>query len=497
VTAVAFDSAEASAVLGAGQSITVTASSGSGNPPTGYTDVAVDPGDNDATLVQGTTLFVAGWACDPETGAPVSRVEVTMDGVVVGTATLGGERPDVAAVLGSQCLYSGWTWTGNIRSVDIGGHTVTAVAFDPGGAAAVLGAGQSITVTAAPPPGWTDYIFFGGLRVAKQTGATHATTTYLHADHLGSIRRCTNASGDPNGECDYEPFGEYQPTSASSCSELPTNFRFAGMFFDSENTGHGLYHTWFRQYDPAQGRWMSVDPLAGSLAAPGSLNRFGYVLADPGNLTDVLGLQAPWPPRETPNIPVEDSYEFINGQLVVCKVDGITMPCEEFVAFGFFLRLMQERFQTEIETSKVLCDPYNPALGGCTEEFLFIRRFTYRHDGSLTELYGRFKAAIKLPSARPFPPKSPSPKTQEVTATCMIARLIDNSIGSKGKAGATLTVNIAAGVAMRKFGSRAAASLLPGPGWLYVSVATLYDLALLGEAYSYCRNPAPEIGSNR
>jgi len=57
-------------------------------------------------------------------------------------------------------------------------------------------------------------------------------------------------------------------------------------------------------------------------------------------------------------------------------------------------------------------------------------------------------------------------------------------------------VNIAAGIALRKIGSKAAASLLPGPGWLYVGVATVYDLALIGEAYSYCSKPAPEIGGN-
>jgi hypothetical protein len=45
-----------------------------------------------------------------------------------------------------------------------------------------------------------------------------------------------------------------------------------------------------RQYDPSRGRWTGVDPLAGFLHDPQSLNRYAYVLNDPVNRTDPLGL---------------------------------------------------------------------------------------------------------------------------------------------------------------------------------------------------------------
>jgi RHS repeat-associated protein len=86
------------------------------------------------------------------------------------------------------------------------------------------------------------------------------------------------------GTCDYEPFGEFRP--GTTCS-VPTDFRFAGMQFDSET---GLYHTWFRQYDATQGRWLGVDPLPGSPNDPQSLNRYVYVANDPVNLVDPYGL---------------------------------------------------------------------------------------------------------------------------------------------------------------------------------------------------------------
>ena len=132
---------------------------------------------------------------------------------------------------------------------------------------------------------WTDYIFFGGQRIAQQTGATASTANYLHTDHLGSTRVCTDGNGASNGTCDYEPFGEIQ--GGASCS-VPTNYLFAGMEFDAET---GLYHTAFRQYDPTQGRWLEVDPLPGTEDAPQSQNRFVYVLSDPANLIDPVGLQ--------------------------------------------------------------------------------------------------------------------------------------------------------------------------------------------------------------
>jgi RHS repeat-associated protein len=134
---------------------------------------------------------------------------------------------------------------------------------------------------------WTDYIFFGSQRIVKQTGSTLATATFLHPDHQGSTRVCTDSNGNSNGTCDYEPFGENQP--GSTCS-IPTNFRFAGMEWDPNAGPNGLYKTWFRYYDQDQGRWLAPDPLPGSPDEPQSLNRYAYSGNDPINRVDPLGL---------------------------------------------------------------------------------------------------------------------------------------------------------------------------------------------------------------
>jgi RHS repeat-associated protein len=57
----------------------------------------------------------------------------------------------------------------------------------------------------------------------------------------------------------------------------------------------GLYDFLFREYS-MQGRWPSPDPAglaAVDLSDPQSLDRYAYVLNDPLNLIDPLGLRVP------------------------------------------------------------------------------------------------------------------------------------------------------------------------------------------------------------
>jgi RHS repeat-associated protein len=158
---------------------------------------------------------------------------------------------------------------------------------------------------------WTDYIFFSDLRIAKQTGSTASSAVYFHSDHLGSIRASTDANGNATGTCDFEPFGEFQP--GSTCT-VSTNFRFAGAEYDAET---GLYHFWFRRYDPNQGRWMGVDPIDGEAANPQSLDLYVYVLNDPVNLIDPFGL----------------AVQLIGGRPINCTLDGISVDCSEAASF--------------------------------------------------------------------------------------------------------------------------------------------------------------------
>jgi RHS repeat-associated protein len=85
-------------------------------------------------------------------------------------------------------------------------------------------------------------------------------------------------------DADYTPFGQ----ELAYVNNCPQNYKFTGMERDTET---GNDHTWFRGYEWNLGRWMSPDPLGGSIGNPQSLNRYTYVLNDPCSLADPLGLK--------------------------------------------------------------------------------------------------------------------------------------------------------------------------------------------------------------
>ena len=113
------------------------------NPPVGALE------SSDTTVAVDGTLNASGWAGDKEDGAPINRVEIHIDGVSAGNATLGGARQDVADVLNrADFTNSGWSASVNLGSLalTLGNHTVTAVAFDSLGISTVLQPAIIITV---------------------------------------------------------------------------------------------------------------------------------------------------------------------------------------------------------------------------------------------------------------------------------------------------------------------------------------------------------------
>jgi RHS repeat-associated protein len=120
--------------------------------------------------------------------------------------------------------------------------------------------------------------------------ATYAlnTTYFRHSDWLGSSRVKTLPDGTVAETCTNLPFGDGL-TCTPGAGQSASPDLFAGYERDQETQ---LDHTWFRKYSSAQGRWTTPDPYLGSidLANPQSLNRYAYVLNNPVNLRDPLGL---------------------------------------------------------------------------------------------------------------------------------------------------------------------------------------------------------------
>ncbi len=163
VTAVATDSAGATATLssynGTGP-ITVVSSN---TPPFGYLEL-INGHTGTQSMAQGSTMQVSGWAADKEDGSPVKSVQILIDGAAVGNATLGGSRPDVASAFGdSRYSSSGWSFSYNTSSLSAGSHTVTAVATDSAGASTTLSSYQGtgpITITSSGSVQSIAHVFF-------------------------------------------------------------------------------------------------------------------------------------------------------------------------------------------------------------------------------------------------------------------------------------------------------------------------------------------------
>jgi RHS repeat-associated protein len=126
------------------------------------------------------------------------------------------------------------------------------------------------------------YIFFGGQRIARQDSS--GNRDYYFADHLGTARVVTNASGAVLDDSDFCPFGRQCNIVSSSSGNT---YKFTGKERDSES---GLDYFGAR-YDSSQyGRFMTPDPLGGQLANPQSLNRYAYVRNNPMSLVDPAGM---------------------------------------------------------------------------------------------------------------------------------------------------------------------------------------------------------------
>lgn len=141
--------------------------------------------------------------------------------------------------------------------------------------------GEELGLYSAGTSAWFDQNVPMGRRVLVRYGST---LRMLHANKLGTTTVVTDQTGAELGDMLYYPWGQ-----AWTNAGLSYDRHFAGMKgFESPEQ---LYPTDFRKYNPALGRWMSPDPLAGDVSNPQSLKRYAYVLNNPVSNIDPSGLQ--------------------------------------------------------------------------------------------------------------------------------------------------------------------------------------------------------------
>jgi RHS repeat-associated protein len=126
----------------------------------------------------------------------------------------------------------------------------------------------------------------------------------VHADHLNTPRRLTQADGQVAWQWAYSAFGDEAPTTAAnrftSPSTNPTtgttpikqvvfNLRYPGQYADAESN---LFYNYFRSYDAKTGRYTQADPIG----LNGGWNRSVYANGNPLGYVDPEGLHesSPW-----------------------------------------------------------------------------------------------------------------------------------------------------------------------------------------------------------
>jgi RHS repeat-associated protein len=146
-------------------------------------------------------------------------------------------------------------------------------------------------------PSLTGYSFTPASRnhsnvTSSQTGQDFTATAgggsamfFIHADHLNTPRAITNQTAQVVWRWDQsDPFGgNVANENPSGLGTFTYNLRFPGQYFDKETT---LHYNYFRDYDPAIGRYVQSDPIG----IYGGINTYSYVGGNPISRSDSTGL---------------------------------------------------------------------------------------------------------------------------------------------------------------------------------------------------------------
>jgi RHS repeat-associated protein len=147
---------------------------------------------------------------------------------------------------------------------------------------------QPLSIGATSGSVTKDFVFVDGKRIAYVSLSSGNPYYYL-SDHLGSTAVVSSGDGKAvQWEADFFPFGAQRTVITNL---VTTPYEFTGYEYDS-TTGHNYAVARFEV--GRWGRFLAADPYMGSLDLnnPQSLNRYSYVLSNPTNLTDPLGLLA-------------------------------------------------------------------------------------------------------------------------------------------------------------------------------------------------------------
>lgn len=194
----------------------------------------------------------------------------------------------VGSVLKATFVYNGQGQ--RVKKIEAAGAQRTFV-YHYGQGGELLG--ETVYSSAGAKIGERDYLWLDTLPLAQSErtfsggSVTNSDFAYVHADQLNTPRLATNASGTIVWRWDSDAFGlgaaNQDPDNDTNLVNI--RLRFPGQYLDEET---GLHYNYFRDYDPATGRYVQSDPIG----LNGGINTYGYARANPLRYLDPLGLSA-------------------------------------------------------------------------------------------------------------------------------------------------------------------------------------------------------------
>ncbi|HEV8581371.1 MAG TPA: RHS repeat-associated core domain-containing protein [Thermoanaerobaculia bacterium] len=138
---------------------------------------------------------------------------------------------------------------------------------------------------------WEDYIYREGqlLAASLRNGST-AQVIHFDLDHLGSVRQETDDSGALIKYREFWPYGEEAtPSSGTEQMKFTGHERDLGV---STSTADDIDYMHARYYKPLFARFLSPDPVSGSVLIPQTWNGYTYGLGNPVRYTDPSGMSS-------------------------------------------------------------------------------------------------------------------------------------------------------------------------------------------------------------
>lgn len=132
--------------------------------------------------------------------------------------------------------------------------------------------------------GTTYYVWGMGLVGSEGPGGEYLS---YHFDVRGSTAALTDNSGNVTDRFTYGVYG----TISSHEGSTETPFLFNGLYGVMDD-GDGLIYMRARYYSPELMRFLSVDPVRGSISDPATLNRYAFARGNPVMFMDPFGRSA-------------------------------------------------------------------------------------------------------------------------------------------------------------------------------------------------------------